>query len=67
MTIFSGGSRKSLESSGNVIQHNEIERFSRVGASGNDAITINGDGYTVSHNNIHDSEGGGIMFYVSIL
>ncbi|XP_060569894.1 uncharacterized protein LOC132728288 [Ruditapes philippinarum] len=59
----SGGNRNKLESSGNIVQHNEFEQFSRVGAAGNDAISVSGEGHTVAHNHIHDGEAGAIGFY----
>jgi hypothetical protein len=59
-----GGNRNKLESSGNIVQHNEFEQFSRVGAAGNDAISVSGEGHTVAHNHIHDGEAGAIGFYV---
>ncbi|XP_053376466.1 uncharacterized protein LOC128547522 [Mercenaria mercenaria] len=42
-----GGDRKTLQSSGNVIANNEITRYARVGAVGNEAITLIGVGVTV--------------------
>ncbi|XP_053376463.1 uncharacterized protein LOC128547518 [Mercenaria mercenaria] len=59
---MNGGNRHDLESSGNIIENNEIVRTARVGTAGNDAIIISGDGHIVRNNHIYDSQAGAINF-----
>ncbi|XP_053376465.1 uncharacterized protein LOC128547521 [Mercenaria mercenaria] len=57
-----GGDRKTLQSSGNVIANNEITRYARVGAVGNEAITLIGVGVTAKNNHIYDGQYAAINF-----
>ncbi|XP_052258950.1 uncharacterized protein LOC127863458 [Dreissena polymorpha] len=62
ITVY-GGKRALLESSGAVIENNEIYDFSRLGAVGYNAITINGVGHLVRHNTIYNGQYTGIMYH----
>lgn len=62
---LSGGDRKTLESSGIIIQDSEIFEFSRLAAVGTHAITANGVGHVIQHNSIYNGQYTGIWYYVS--
>ncbi|XP_052790405.1 uncharacterized protein LOC128224561 [Mya arenaria] len=61
--FISGGDRKLLESSGAVLEHNEIYNFSRVVAVGSDAIYANGVGHIVRHNSIYNGQYRGVNYF----
>ncbi|KAL4224002.1 hypothetical protein ACF0H5_017459 [Mactra antiquata] len=58
-----GGDRNTLETSGNIISNNDIFRYSRIGASGTDAIRVQGVGHLVQHNHVRNGQYTGIKFY----
>ncbi|XP_052790467.1 uncharacterized protein LOC128224591 [Mya arenaria] len=60
---ISGGDRKLLESSGVVLEHNEIYDYSRVAAIGSDAIYAYGVGHIIRYNSIYNGQYTGINFY----
>ncbi|XP_060587156.1 uncharacterized protein LOC132742707 [Ruditapes philippinarum] len=59
---MNGGNRTILESSGNVIQHNEVTRFDRLGAAGLEGIHANGDGFIIKNNHVYDGQGRAVVF-----
>ena len=62
---FLGGNRAQLESSGIVVDNNEIFDFSRVAAVGNDAITPRGVGHIIRHNTIYNGQYCAVRYQVN--
>ncbi|XP_052258951.1 uncharacterized protein LOC127863459 isoform X1 [Dreissena polymorpha] len=59
---LAGGKRGLLESSGAVIENNEIYDFSRLGAVNYHAISVYSVGHLVRHNTIYNGQYTGIWF-----
>ncbi|XP_048252288.1 uncharacterized protein LOC124135249 isoform X2 [Haliotis rufescens] len=59
---ITGGDRKTLSTSGNVIEDNHIWQYARVGAVGNNAISPEGVGIAMRYNHIHDGQYTGIRW-----
>ncbi|XP_064612389.1 uncharacterized protein LOC135476325 [Liolophura sinensis] len=57
-----GGERKTLTSSGNLVENNHIWSFSRAGAVGQHGISVNGVGAVLQFNHIHDGRYTGIWW-----
>ncbi|KAH3692090.1 hypothetical protein DPMN_193901 [Dreissena polymorpha] len=60
--FLSGGNRALLESSGAVIENNEIYDFSRLGAVGYHAMALYGVGHLIRHNTIYNGQYTGIWY-----
>ncbi|XP_071094412.1 uncharacterized protein [Haliotis cracherodii] len=58
----SGGDRKKLTPSGNVVEDNHIWKFARVGGVGYNAVSIGGVGNVVRYNHLHDGQYTGLMW-----
>lgn len=61
--FVSGGNRTMLESSGNVIEYNEIYSYAREGASGRHAVSIRGVNNIVRYNHIYNGQYIAIYYY----
>ena len=61
--ILSGGDRKTLQPSHNVIDNCEIYNYSRINRTFCPAVSLNGVGNQVTHCYIHDAPDQAIMFY----
>ncbi|KAH3755078.1 hypothetical protein DPMN_189761 [Dreissena polymorpha] len=60
--FLSGGKRALLESSGAVIENNEIYDYSRIGAVGYHAMALYGVGHLIRHNTIYNGQYTGIWY-----
>ncbi|XP_048247750.1 uncharacterized protein LOC124120284 [Haliotis rufescens] len=59
---ITGGDRKTLAPSGNLIEDNHIWQYARVGAVGYNAISPGGVGISMRYNHIHDGQYTGIRW-----
>ncbi|XP_067648657.1 uncharacterized protein [Haliotis asinina] len=53
---LTGGDRKTLTPSGNIVEDNHIWKFGRVGGVGYNAIFFDGAGNVARHNHMHDGQ-----------
>ncbi|KAL4223743.1 hypothetical protein ACF0H5_017209 [Mactra antiquata] len=60
--IIRGGNRTILESSGNIIENNEITRFDRKGAVGYAGIIAEGVGHLIRNNHIYNTTGDAMSY-----
>lgn len=62
--IYTGGNRTTLESSGAVIENNEIYSFNRLAAAGRAGIGLKGVGHLVRQNTIYKGRTNAIVYNV---
>ena len=62
--MVQGGNRNTLESSGHVVEDNEIWRFSREGAAGYHAVGVSGVGTLVRYNHMHEGQYTAVKYQV---